>query len=192
VSKRLSRSARLLLVAGCAVATLVAAFLALGYYMRGGVGVTVEDISIARQDGADSGAVGKVLDKITGAAKAVMGQGDLTARLNVKNNTALSLYITSARYSIFWDDKEIGRGNWVATEGAPAAFRSHEDVTLELPFRLDSRSVLASVVESLGSKDLMFRVEGDITVSLAVYDVTVPFTAIYTKVELPRGQSPTY
>lgn len=187
-----SKSTRLLLVTGCVVVALVAAFFGLGVYMRSGVEVTVEDISIARQDGSDSGAVGKVLDTITGAAKAVMGKGDLTARLKVKNDTALSVYITSARYWIFVGDKEIGKGNWTATEGAPAAFRSREDITLELPLRLDSRSVLASIVESLGGKDLPLRVEGDITVSLPIYDITVPFKASYTKVESPSEKSPSY
>jgi LEA14-like dessication related protein len=194
VQKRLSsKSTGLLLVIGCVVIAVVAAFFGLGVYMRSNVEVTVEDISIsADSGGADSGAVGKVLDKITGAAKAVMGKGDLTARLKVKNDTALSAHITSARYWILMGDKEIGRGNWTATEGAPAAFRSREAITLELPFRLDSRSVLASVVESLGGKDLPFRVEGDITISLPLYNVTVPFKASYIKVELPDENSPSY
>ena len=183
-----SKSTRLLIVIGCVVVALVAAVFAVRYYMRGGVEVTVEDISIARQDGADSSGVGQILDKVKGAAKAVMGKGDLTARLNVKNNTALSVYITAARYSIFMGDKEIGKGNWTATEGAPAAFPSHTDVALELPLRLDGSSVLASVIESLGGRDASFRVEGDITVSLAFYNITVPFKAGYAQ----REKSPTY
>ena len=187
-----SRSTRLLIVIGSVVVALVAAVFALSYYMRGGVEVTVENISIAQQDGAESGGVGKILDKVKGAAKAVMGKGDLTARLNVKNNTALSVYITAARYSIFMGDTEIGKGNWTATEGAPAAFPSHTGVALELPLRLDGSSVLASVMESLGGKDASFRVEGDITVSLAVYNITVPFKASYAQAELPREKSPTY
>src|ERR1700742_2563693 len=111
-----SRSTVLLLVTSCVIVALVAAFFALGNYMRGGVEVAVEDISIARQDGADSSGIGSILDKVKGAAKAVMGKGDLTARLNVKNKTSLSLHITSARYSIFIGDKEIGKGNWTATD----------------------------------------------------------------------------
>ena len=191
--KKLSpRSTRLLIVIGCVVFALAATFFALSYYMRGGVEVTVEDISIARQDGADSSAVGQILDKVKGAAKAVIGKGDLTARLSVRNNTALSVYITAARYSVFMGDKEIGKGNWTATEGAPAAFPSHEDVALDLPLRLDGSSVLASVIESLKGRDASFRVEGEITVSLAVYSITVPFKASYAQVELPREKSPTY
>ncbi len=188
-----SKSTRLLLVIGCVVVALVAAFFAVSHYMRGGVEVTVEDISIARQDGADESGLGRILDKVKGAAKAVMGKGDLTARLNVKNNTAISVYITAARYSIFMGDKEIGKGNWTATEGAPAAFPSHADVALDLPLRLDGSSVLAGViesleVESLKGRDASFRVEGDITVSLAFYNITVPFKAGYTQ---PREKSPT-
>ena len=173
---------------GCVVAALVAAAFAARYYMRGGVEVTVEDISIARQDGADPSALGQILDKVKGATKAVTGKGDLTARLNVKNNTSLSVYITDARYSIFMGDKEIGKGNWTATEGAPAAFPSHTDVALDLPLRLDGSSVLASAIESLGGRDASFRVEGDITVSLAFYKITIPFKAGYAQREI----SPTY
>ena len=98
--------------------------------MRGGVEVTVEDISIARQDEGDSNGVGSIIDKVKGAAKAAMGKGDLTARLNVKNKTALSVYITAARYSIFMGDKEIGKGNWTATEGAPAPAPSNTTAVL--------------------------------------------------------------
>lgn len=188
-----SKSTRLPIMISCIVVALVAAFFAVNYYMRGGVEVTVEDISIARQDrtdanGTDSSGVGQILDKVKGAAKAVMGKGDLTARLNVRNNTALSVYITAARYSVFMGDKEIGRGNWTATEGAPAVFPSHENVSLDLPLRLDGSSVLASVIESLGSHDASFRVEGDITVSLAFYNITVPFKSGYAQ----REKLPTY
>ena len=187
-----SRSTRLLLAIGCVVVALVAAAFALSHYMRGGVEVTLEDISIARRDGADSSGVGKILDKVKGAAKAVMGKGDLTARLNVKNNTAFSVYITAARYSIFMGDKEIGKGNWTATEGAPAAFPSHEGVALELPLRLDGPSILASVIEALEGRDASFRVEGDMTISLAFYNITVPFKTNYTQIELPREKPPTF
>jgi hypothetical protein len=89
-------------------------------------------------------------------------------------------------------DKEIGKGIWTATEGAPAAFPSHENVALELPLRLDSSSVIASVIESLGGHDASFRVEGEITVSLALYNITVPFKASYAQPEVPREKTPTY
>ncbi len=187
-----SKSTRLLLVTGCVALALIAAVFALSYYMRGGVEVAVEDISIARQDGEDSSGVGKILDKLKGAAKAAIGKGDLTARLSVRNNTALSVYITAARYSVFMGDKEIGKGNWTATEGAPAAFPSHEDVALELPLRLDSGSVIASIIESLQGRDASFRVEGELTISLALYNITVPFKASYAQPEVPRDKSPTY
>lgn len=187
-----SKLIRLLLAIGCVVVALVAAMFALSHYLRGGVNVTVEDISIARHDGADSSIVGSILDKVKGAAKAVVGQGDLTARLNVKNNTSLSVNITAARYSVFMGDKEIGKGYWVATEGAPAEFPSHKDVALELPLRLDGPSVLASVMESLKVREASFRVEGDLTVSLAFYHITVPFNSSYTQLELPREKSPTF
>lgn len=191
--KRLSPSLTVLLtLIGCLVVALAASPFVLSRYLRGGVDVTVEDISIARQDGADSKGLGQILDKLKGAAKAVVGKGDLTARLNVKNNTSLSVYITAARYTIFMGDKEIGKGAWAATEGAPAAFPSHTNVALELPLRLDGSSVLASVIETLGGKDASFRVEGDISVSLALYDITVPFKADYAQVALPREKLPTY
>jgi LEA14-like dessication related protein len=171
---------------------LAASILALGAYMRGGVEVAVVDISIARQDSANAGAAGKVFESIVGAAKAAMGKGDVLARLKVRNNTSLSVYITAARYSVFIGDNEIGKGSWVATEGAPAAFRSREDVTLDLPIRLDNRSAFASLVESLQGKDASFRVEGDLTMSLALYSVTVPFKADYIQIDLPRDKTPSY
>lgn len=181
-----SKSTSLLLAVGCVIVALVAAYFALIHYMRGGVEVTVENISIERQDEAESNGVGRILDKVKGAAKAVMGKGDLTVRLNVKNNRSLSVYITAARYSIFMGDKEIGKGDWTATEGAPAAFPSHTDVALELPLRLDGSSVLESVMASIKGRDATFRVEGEITVSLALYKITIPFKGSYSPSELPR------
>lgn len=184
---------KILLVATVAVAVIaVTTFFALGAYMRGGVEVTVEDISIAQKDSANSSITGKVIEKITGATKAVFGKGDLVARLKVRNNTSLSVCITAAQYSIFLGEKEIGKGQWVAIDGAPAAFRAREDLSLELPFRLDSQSLLASVIESLGGKDSPLHVEGEMTLQLAVFSVTVPFKTDYAQAESPREKPPTY
>src|SRR5262249_34993443 len=106
------------IVALIIVGALLAAFFGLRAYMRGGVTVTVENIAVAESDSSASEDA-KVKDRIVGALKAIFGNSDLLAQLRVRNDTAIPVAIISARYTLSLSDREIGSGNWAATEGAP-------------------------------------------------------------------------
>jgi len=179
------------LVIGVIAFAMLAALFGLRSYMRGGVTITVENIAVAEQDSnASEGA--KAMERIAGAAKALFGKGDLVARLRVRNDTAIPLAIISARYTISLSDREIGNGAWEATEGAPARLPARQSIALDLPFQLEGKSLILSVIEALTHKETALRVDGVVTVSLLSYHVTVPFKASYTQADLPLDIQPTY
>jgi LEA14-like dessication related protein len=179
------------LVVGVIAFAMLATFFGLHAYMRGGVTITVESITVAEQDSnASEGA--KAIERIVGAAKALFGKSDLVARLRVRNDTAIPVTIISARYTISLSDREIGNGIWEATEGAPARLPARQSIALDLPFQLEGRSLIVSVIEALTHKETALRVDGMVTISLLSYHVTVPFKASYTQADLPLEMQPTY
>ena len=178
-------------VAGVIVVAILGAFFGLRAYLRGGVTVIVENIAVAEQEGSQSEDA-KIKDRIVGALKAIFGNSDLLARLRVRNDTAIPVTIISARYTLSLSDREIGSGNWAATEGAPANLPAHGSVALDLPFQLEGKSLLLGVVEALTRTDTALRVDGVVTVALWSYRVNVPFKANYTQASLPLETQPSY
>jgi len=170
---------------------MLAAFFGLRAYMRGGVTVVIENIAVAEPDSSASEDA-KIKDRIVGALKAIFGNSDLLAQLRVRNDTAIPVKIISARYTLSLSDREIGSGNWAATEGAPANLPAHGSVALDLPFQLEGKSLLLGVVEALTRQDTALRVDGVVTVSLWSHQISVPFKANYTQASLPLETQPTY
>lgn len=186
-----TRWAKWALVVGMIAIALLGVFFGLRAYMRGGVTVAVESITVTEQD-SDANAGTKTLERIVGAAKALFDKGDLIARLRVRNDTAIPVTIISARYTFSLSDREIGNGAWEPTEGAPARLPARQSIALDLPFQLESKNLILSVITALTHKETALRVEGVVTVALLSYHVTVPFKALYTQADLPLETQPTY
>lgn len=155
----------------------VAAYYLCRRHVESGVSVALTGISLPNSpSGKESGTAGKLLEDALGAAHAVFGIGDLMARLNVTNRTGFSGEIVSASYSIYAGERTIGAGSWSnAPGGAAVKFQAGQEVRLSVPFRPDSRSTLAGILELAAGRDSPVTMRGVIQVKTLFFTFGVPF-----------------
>ncbi|MEN3331209.1 MAG: hypothetical protein V7641_574 [Blastocatellia bacterium] len=163
-------------------------FYAIVTYFSRNMTVTFEGFAIPQKAKEDANGSPGLIDRAKGVARAFTGTGDVIARVRVKNSTALSGRITSARYKIFLNDQEVGQGTWAAPESGAIALDSGGEAAFDLPMRFSPGNALAGAIDAITGEGMSFKIEGDLSVSIAIISFRVPFTVRHVQVAVPASE----
>jgi hypothetical protein len=162
----------------CVVAVgATAGYLWLRDHLQSRVGVSLEGISLSSRTSPGQGSERpSLLGRIVDLAKVAIGSSDLAARVKINNSTAFSGALKSATYTIVAGDKELGRGVW-NSGGLPLKFNAGEQFDLDLPFRLDGRNTVGSLLDAVTGKPIPLELRGEMDVQVYAMTFTIPFRA---------------
>ncbi len=153
--------------------------------------VTLENVFLTAESAG-------LLERALTLAQVATGNANLVARVRLDNSTIFSGTITAARYSLRTGERELGQGVWTAPQ--PIPFQPGQQVSLDLPFRLDSRGALGSLFDQISGqlngqwagREGPLRMQGELTVRVWGLDFPIPFDVSFQGVRLEQPTSPVY
>jgi len=182
----MSGSGRRILIAAAMVALIAALAVPAVARRLSRHGVAVDEVEILGLQGSDRGLLGRVGEALKAGESAAIG-GSVSLRVKARNTRPVPVWVRSARFRAWADDREIGHGAWTPPSGRQL-FWPGRDVTLELRLEGDSAALRSVGMRFMEGKPVEAAGRGEVEGGIPPVFLSLPFEVDHLTIRKgPKG-----